>query len=634
MVQLQRFWSRLSVSRKLGFILTSVVLLLALFAGTLLVTAATALSRDVYLPSNLQAIHNLLTTPAVTRALMENPDSAKETLRAATRYPLVAVIGLYRPDGSLYAGFSHSSEDAVPDRLTHARQQQPLNDALLEPVNMLSGTQPWHLYISAVSTLPPVFYQRMILATLLLFGCFIGLVLLSMQLTRRNITRPVQHLIKTARRIPKEGCYAQRAKISSEDELGDLCRSFNHMLDHIQARDRQLTSIKAYLNAIIDSMPSAIVAVDKDYNITRWNREAAAMTNTPRHQALQKPLQDMLTFIEPCMPAIAEAFSDHAIHQEQKVAATLQGNATYLDITIYPMSGPAGDDVVIRIDDVTRRLKMEEIMVQSEKMMSVGGLAAGMAHEINNPLGAIIQGIQTVQRRLSLDLEANREVADALELDLQTVNQYLQQRGITRFIGNIQDAGIRASSIVSNMLQFSRSSDRRLQPCNLTELVERTIEIASTDFELRPELDFHQLKITCDLDTTLPPIYCIQAEIQQVLLNLLKNAAQAIQQRSGTETDIAYQGLITITTRKIGERVMISVEDNGAGMSEDIKKRIFEPFYTTKDVGMGTGLGLSVSYFIITNNHKGSMFVSSQSGQGSCFTLKLPMGTTAAPSRL
>ena len=363
------------------------------------------------------------------------------------------------------------------------------------------------------------------------------------------------------------------------------------MLDHIQARDRQLTSIKAYLNAIIDSMPSAIVAVNKDYIITRWNREAAAMTNTSRHQALQQPLQDMLSFIEPCMPAIAEAFSDHAIHQEQKVAATLQGNTAYLDITIYPMSGPAGDDVVIRIDDVTRRLKMEEIMVQSEKMMSVGGLAAGMAHEINNPLGAIIQGIQTVQRRLSLDLEANRAVADSLELDLQTVNQYLQQRGITRFIDNIQDAGIRASSIVSNMLQFSRSSDRRLQPCNLTELVERTIEIASTDFELRPELDFHQLKIQCDLDTTLPPVYCIQAEIQQVLLNLLKNAAQAIQQRSGAETDIAYQGLITISTRKTGSRVMISVEDNGAGMSEDIKKRIFEPFYTTKDVGMGTGLG-------------------------------------------
>ena len=164
MVRLQRFWSRLSVSRKLGFILTSVVLLLALFAGTLLVTAATALSRDVYLPSNLQAIHNLLTTPAVTRALMENPASAKETLRAATRYPLVAVIGLYRPDGSLYAGFSHSSDDAVPAQLNYARQLQTSNDALLEPVSMLSGDLSWHLYISAASALPPIFYRRMILA--------------------------------------------------------------------------------------------------------------------------------------------------------------------------------------------------------------------------------------------------------------------------------------------------------------------------------------------------------------------------------------------------------------------------------------------------------------------------------------
>ena len=624
MANLKRFWSRLSVSRKLTFILTSVVLVLALVAGTLLVTAATALSRDVYLPSNLHAIHNLLTTPAVTKALLSDPSVAEETLSAATRYPLVAVIGLYKADGSLYAGYSHSSDDAVPSSLADATIKQTQNDALLRPIKTHLQTPPWQLYISAASALPPVFYSRMLIAILLLFGCFAGLALLSMQLTRHNITYPIQHLTRVAKSIPQEGRYTLRARKKNQDELGDLANSFNQMLDHIEAREQQLTSIKAYLNAIIDSMPSAIVAVDSNYQITRWSREAKSLTNISRSKALQQSLQQTLPFIIPCIPAIDEAFSDHAIHCEEKVPATIQGERLYLDIIIYPMSGQAGNDVVIRIDNVTRRLKMEEIMVQSEKMMSVGGLAAGMAHEINNPLGAIIQGVQTIQRRLSLELDANLKQADSLGLDLTAVNQYFQQRGITRFLENIQDAGIRASGIVSNMLQFSRSNDRQLLPCDLTELVGRTLEIANTDFELRPELNFHQLEIRCDLIENLPLVDCIHSEIQQVLLNLLKNAAQAIQAHFAS-ADSHYHGIITISTRQEEDKAVIKVTDNGAGMDEDVRKRIFEPFFTTKDVGTGTGLGLSVSYFIVTNNHKGSMVVITQPGKGSCFTLKLPL---------
>ncbi len=625
MANVKRFWSHLSVSRKLTAILTSVVLVLALIAGTLLVTAATALSRDVYLPSNLQAIHNLLTTPAITKALRSNPDTAEETLRAATRYPLVAVIGLYKADGSLYAGYSHSSDDAVPASLLAAQNKQKQNNALLKPVAIMPQAPFWQLYISAASTLPPAFYERMLIAVLLLFGCFAGLAMISMQLIRHNITHPVQHLTRVAKSITREGRYTLRAKQQSQDELGGLAQSFNHMLDHIEAREQQLTSIKAYLNAIIDSMPSAIVAVDSNYQITRWSREAKNLTNISRSTALQQPLQQILPFITSCIPAIDEAFSDHAIHREEKVPATLLGERLYLDIIIYPMSGQAGNDVVIRIDNVTRRLKMEEIMVQSEKMMSVGGLAAGMAHEINNPLGAIIQGIQTVQRRLSLDLDANLKQAKALGLDLASINEYLKQRGITRFLDNIQDAGIRASGIVSNMLQFSRSSDRQLLPCDLNELIARTLEIAHTDFELRPELNFHQLEIQCNLAENLPPVYCIHSEIQQVLLNLLKNAAQAIQAHY---TAADYRGIINISAYQEQNKVVIKVTDNGAGMDEDVRKRIFEPFFTTKDVGMGTGLGLSVSYFIITSNHKGSMTVSTQPGKGSSFTLKLPFKQT------
>lgn len=109
-----------------------------------------------------------------------------------------------------------------------------------------------------------------------------------------------------------------------------------------------------------------------------------------------------------------------------------------------------------------------------------------------------------------------------------------------------------------------------------------------------------------------------------MLLNLLKNAAQAIHQRD----DDSEPGRITLRTRLTGNWAEVQVEDNGTGMSEAVRKRIFEPFFTTKEVGQGTGLGLAVSYFIVTNNHKGQMEVQSTAGQGTCFTLRLPLNTT------
>ena len=119
-------------------------------------------------------------------------------------------------------------------------------------------------------------------------------------------------------------------------------------------------------------------------------------------------------------------------------------------------------------------------------------------------------------------------------------------------------------------------------------------------------------------------------ELEQVLLNLLKNAAQAIHQRD----DTAPPGQITLRVRLAAPWAEIQVEDNGVGMPESVRKRIFEPFFTTKEVGQGTGLGLSVSYFIITNNHKGQMEVQSKAGQGTCFTLRLPLATTLSDTGL
>jgi signal transduction histidine kinase len=269
------------------------------------------------------------------------------------------------------------------------------------------------------------------------------------------------------------------------------------------------------------------------------------------------------------------------------------------------------------------------MMVQSEKMLSVGGLAAGMAHEINNPLGAILHNVQNIRRRLSPDLPKNLEQAEQSGIELATVNQYLQAREVPQLLDGIQQAGARAAKIVTHMLSFSRRSTRQMAPCDLPALIDQAVEIASNDFDLAIGFDFKGQAIIRQFDPALGPVPGTANELEQVLLNLLKNAAQAIHQRE----DDREPGRIILRTKLNPPWAEIQVEDNGVGMSESVRKRTFEPFFTTKEIGQGTGLGLSVSYFIITNNHKGQMEVQSTLGQGTCFTLRLPLASTPLASQ-
>ncbi|MET0101866.1 MAG: transporter substrate-binding domain-containing protein [Sedimenticola sp.] len=274
------------------------------------------------------------------------------------------------------------------------------------------------------------------------------------------------------------------------------------------------------------------------------------------------------------------------------------------------------------VHDITDRKRMESTMVQTEKMMSVGGLAAGMAHELNNPLGGVLHGLQNMKRRLSPELEKNREVAGRLGLDLALVQRYLEQREILGFLDGIADAGQRASAIVRNMLQFSRKSKIEKDKIDLSELLEQTLDLAAVDYDLKKRFDFRNIEVIRELASGLPKVSCVASEIQQVLLNLLRNAAQAF---SEAPEALQTSPRIVIRLARESDRVMIEVEDNGPGMDDKTRKRVFEPFFTTRPPGEGTGLGLSVSYFIVCDEHGGEMRVESAPGQGSRFIIGLPL---------
>jgi signal transduction histidine kinase len=262
------------------------------------------------------------------------------------------------------------------------------------------------------------------------------------------------------------------------------------------------------------------------------------------------------------------------------------------------------------------------MMIQTEKMMSVGGLAAGMAHEINNPLGIMMQAVQNIERRVAPDLPANSRVAEECGTTVEIIQTYLEKRMVLALIADIREAGARAAKIVANMLQFSRRSESALQYAKVAELVDQTIELAANDYDLKKKYDFRHIEIKREYADDLPEVKLVTTEFEQVILNLLKNSAQAM----GDQPDKDKKPVISIRLSADSTTFRFEVEDNGPGMEKAVRKRVFEPFFTTKPVGSGTGLGLSVSYMIITNNHKGSMEVESVVGLGTIFTISLPLG--------
>ncbi|MES9937004.1 MAG: PAS domain S-box protein [Sedimenticola sp.] len=411
-------------------------------------------------------------------------------------------------------------------------------------------------------------------------------------------------------------------KAPVRDEWGNVIGILGIFWDITERKqiEAELNATRKYLHNVVDSMPSVLVGLDPEARVTHWNPEAVSMSAIPSNKAIGNPVESLLPQFSAQMIEVKKALREGAALKLLRVPKLVKGEQRFLDLIIYPLAGEGPQGAVMRIDDVTERVRMESTMVQTEKMMSVGGLAAGMAHELNNPLGGVLQGLQNVQRRLSPEMDKNRHLAEEMGVDLEKVQAYMEQRQILHFLEGIGEAGRRASEIVKNMLQFSRKADTAMHPEEIIPLIDRTLELASVDYDLKKKFDFRDIVIDRDYDPNIPPVLCIASEIQQVLLNLLRNAAQAL----SMQEDRDEPARIRLRTAMEESMVLIEVSDNGPGMDEATIQRVFEPFFTTRPPGQGTGLGLSVSYFIINDEHNGKLSVHSAPGEGTVFSILLP----------
>ena len=668
-MSLRQRLENLTVSQKLLAALLVLLATVLLVANLAFISAAYWISRENTAPQALHSLGRLIATPALSREALTSPGKAAALLDTLESFSTVRAAALYGSDGQRLAQLPRGEKLQLPERAEHLNEWRHDDFRASKLITLPQPDQaPGHLLLVASSQLSEGFYQGILTASVVILGFSLLLWMVVARQIKRLVTRPIRRLEELSRQVTSEENYALRARRGNNDELGSLAEAFNTMLSRMEAREQELkrardeaqvaseqarqltketrhsnrklemevqvrnkiekklTGFQNYLNSIIDSMPSALIALDEQLYVTQWNQEASLLSGTRLHEALNQPVFLAFPPLKPFLNLLRRTAERHTVEKIERVTWIKDEAPRQYALTFYPLVGVSGRGVVIRIDDISQRLAMEELMVQSEKMLSVGGLAAGMAHEINNPLGAILHNVQNIRRRLSPELAKNLEQAQTAQVELAAVQHYLELREIPQLLDGIQQAGTRAAKIVSHMLSFSRLSSRTLMPCELTGLIDQAVEIAGNDFDLTESFDFKGLTIVREFDPQLGPVPVTANELEQVLLNLLKNAAQAIHLRDRDDEP----GRITLRTRLNPPWAEIQVEDNGIGMPEQVCKRIFEPFFTTKEIGQGTGLGLSVAYFIITNNHKGQMEAQSSPGAGTCFTLRLPLQQTIA----
>lgn len=415
------------------------------------------------------------------------------------------------------------------------------------------------------------------------------------------------------------------AKLRQDPDRGeDIVEGICIDITERKKAEQEIREAREYLNSIVNAIGDPVFVKDGQHRFTLANDALCALMGRPREDILGRtdtdffPTAQVHAFWKADDVLLAtgqENVSEENLTDGRGEVRTIVTKKTrYVDA--------AGNKSVVGvIRDITERMRLQEMMIQSEKMASVGGLAAGMAHEINNPLSSILQAAQVCLMQLDPQLPANQNGASECGCTVEAVRCYLEKRRVFKFLTGIQEAGKRAAGIVSSMLEFSRKSESRRAPADVNAILERSVELASTDYDLKKNYDFRHINIIRRYGEGLPEITCTRTEVEQVILNLLKNAAQAM----AGHTPDQDAPTIVLQTLRTDAGVRIEVTDNGPGMADRVRRRVFEPFFTTKEPGLGTGLGLAVSYFIITANHGGTISVESEPGKGATFIIELPV---------
>ena len=365
----------------------------------------------------------------------------------------------------------------------------------------------------------------------------------------------------------------------------------------VAAQSREIEAQRRFISLVIDSLPVGLYVIDRDYRIKIWNRQREiGAPGLRRDEVVGRKVFDVLTRQPEAelRDEFDRVFQTGEIVQDE-LEVTLGGELRSFRLSKIPMrlEGDQISHVITIGEDVTESRRIQGQIMQSEKLAAIGQLAAGVMHEINNPLATISACVAAISGRL-----------DALRATERTkVDEYLE----------IIDKEVdRCTRIVDGLLDFSRPKGKAQGRVALNAVLEETL------FLLKHHQRFKRLAVVRELDPTLPSAVGNAEQLTQVFMALMLNAVDAMDHR---------RGKLTVRTGRNpnqADEVVVEIEDNGVGIPRADQSKIFEPFYTTKPPGRGTGLGLSICYGIV-EDHRGRIEVDSQPGRGSIFRVFLPV---------
>jgi signal transduction histidine kinase len=239
---------------------------------------------------------------------------------------------------------------------------------------------------------------------------------------------------------------------------------------------------KETLQTLMDAMPSMLACVDLDLRLTLVNSQFAQTVDMSPSDLIGKRIENIIPWLPRIKYIVDEIQRGHEPRSYRKMPRSGAERCDWYDVVAFPLGQ---SEVALRIDNVTSRVRMENMLVQTEKMLSVGALAAGMAHEVNNPLAGILLSVQSILRRCEIDFEPNKTVSLRVGADLVAMNAYMEERGILGMLHSILEAGLRASRITKNLLDFSRRSEMDKDNAFLSDVVDKALELAMSEFDLK-----------------------------------------------------------------------------------------------------------------------------------------------------
>ncbi|GAB4392787.1 MAG: hypothetical protein Tsb0032_09700 [Kiloniellaceae bacterium] len=450
------------------------------------------------------------------------------------------------------------------------------------------------------------------------------------------------------KRLAREKIARRQAETLLETKSRDLflaSEQISQSAQMIKAQSQQL-------QAVLDHAMAAIFLVDQEDKIVRSNRVAELTFEMSKDDMLGINFFDLFSPESQDAARHFDAVSE--LHQEMNTSdkaiesiGRRKSGGTFpmeLSITQLDMDGSSFTvwicrDVSMRKEAEERRVKLEQELSQAQKLESLGTLASGIAHEINTPVQYVsdnshflkdsfadLLSVLAAQGALVEAAEAagllGEEIAKVKACQEEADLDFLREE-VPSSIEQTLDGVARISKIVTAIKEFAHPGASEKALVDVNKAIETTLTVARNEWKYLAEVE-------TDFDESLPQVPCLPGEINQVILNMVVNAAHAIESKQSQEGQEGVLGKITIRTGKAGGMAEIRISDTGCGISEGDRKQIFDPFFTTKGVGKGTGQGLSIAYGSITQKHGGSISVESQVGVGTTFTIRLPLGEEAA----